>query len=136
MRQRHWLLRLMALRAVINNTQLYELREGEPLGIPLAADSVTLTVTNGFHASSPVQLPFEAGSTYFFQVAAIINNAGVAITAIMTMLLFTLYAVNGSVFLLVAANLPILTFVWVFFLQPRKAIVLKPWQPKVALSAP
>lgn len=129
-RQRHWLLKLMGMRAVVNSQHLYELAEAAPVAIPFADASVTLMVTNGFHASEPVQLPFEPGSTYFFQVNAVVNNLGLAFLVLASLSFFALYILNGSGLLLIAANLPILALVWLFFLQPKRAILLKPWQPK------
>jgi hypothetical protein len=129
-RQRHWLLRLMGMRAVVNSQHLYELAEAAPVAIPFADATVTLMVTNGFHTSEQLQLSFEPGSTYFFQVNAVVNNTGLTAMVLASLLLFVLYALNGSGLLLVAANLPVLALVWLFFLQPRRAILLKPWQPK------
>jgi hypothetical protein len=129
-RQRHWLLRLMGMRAVVNNHHLYELAEAAPVAIPFADAAVTLMVTNGFHASEPLQLTFEPGSTYFFQVNALVNNTGLAFILLASLAFFALYVLNGSGLLLIAANLPILALVWIFFLQPKRAILLKPWQPK------
>jgi hypothetical protein len=132
-RQRHWLLRLLSLRAVINRNTLYELREGEPVMIPVVADETELMVTNGFHSSEKIQLKFEPASTYFFQVNAVVNNTGLLIALVLSFLFFVGYAFTGSIFLLVAANLPVLAMVWVFFIQPSRAIVLKPWQPETVV---
>jgi hypothetical protein len=129
LRQRHWLLRLMSMRAVVNGTSLYELNATEPVLIPFEQPHATITLTNGFHASAPLQLPYEAGSTYFFQVNGAIGNTASLAIAIVSICLFAAYALNGSAILLAAANLPVLALLWVFFLQPRQAIVLKPWQP-------
>jgi hypothetical protein len=122
-------LRHLPLRAVVNHTQLYELTEAEPVAIQFSEATVTLMVTNGFHASEPLQLSFEPGSTYFFQVNAVMNNKAMAVMALLSLLLFACYALNGSGLLLAAANLPVLALVWVFFLQPRRALVLKAWEP-------
>jgi hypothetical protein len=127
------MLRLLSLRAVVNRSTLYELKEGEPVMIPVTDDETVLVVTNGFHSSEKLQLKFEPASTYFFQVNAVVNNAGIAVALGISLLLFVLYAFNGSSFLLVAANLPVLALVWLFFLQPSRAIVLKPWQPETVV---
>jgi hypothetical protein len=132
MRQRHWMLRLLSLRAVVNRSVLYELKEGTPVLIPLVEDETVLMVTNGFHSSGKIQLKYEPASTYFFQVNAVVNNTGIALALGVSLLLFVLYAFNGSSLLLIAANLPVLALVWLFFLQPSRAIVLKPWQPEIA----
>jgi hypothetical protein len=134
LRQRHWLLRLLSLRAVVNRSTLYELKEGEPVMIPLtdAGAETALVVTNGFHSSETVKLEYAPASTYFFQVNAVVNNAGLVIALVLSLLFFALYAFTGSTLMLVVANLPVLVLVWLFFLQPSRAIVLKPWQPEVA----
>jgi hypothetical protein len=126
------MLRLLSLRAVVNRSILYELKEGEPVMIPLPEDAAEtdLVVTNGFHSSEKLQLKFEPASTYFFQVNAVVNNVGIAVALGISLLLFVLYAFSGSSILLIAANLPVLALVWLFFLQPSRAIVLKPWQPE------
>jgi hypothetical protein len=127
------MLRLLSLRAVVNRSTLYELKEGEPVMISLPDDAAEtdLVVTNGFHSSEKLQLKFEPASTYFFQVNAVVNNTGIAVALGISLLLFILYAFNGSSILLIAANLPVLALVWLFFLQPSRAIVLKPWQPDI-----
>jgi hypothetical protein len=132
MRRRHWLLRLLNVRAVVNRSTLYELKEGEPVMIPLPDDApaTDLVITNGFHSSAPLTLPYAPASTYFFHVNAVVNNAGLIIIMALSLLFFALHAFTGSSILLVAANLPVLVLVWMFFLQPSRAIVLKPWQPE------
>ncbi len=126
------MLRLLSLRAVVNRSILYELKEGEPVMIPVIDEETVLVVTNGFHSSEKLQLKFEPASTYFFQVNAVVNNAGIALALGISLLLFVLYAFNGSSILLIAANMPVLVLIWLFFLQPSRAIVLKPWQPEAA----
>jgi hypothetical protein len=129
-RKRHWLLQLLSLRAVVNGSTLYELREGIPVVIPVNEGSTQLTVTNGFHRSEKIQLPFVPDSTYFFQVHGVVGNTGMAALLAISLLLFAWYAYSGSGFLLVAANLPVLVLIWLFFLWPSRAIVLKSWQPE------
>jgi hypothetical protein len=126
------MLRLLSLRAVVNRSTLYELKEGEPVMIPLTEDAIAtdLVITNGFHSSEKLQLKFEPTSTYFFQVNAVVNNAGLAAILGVSLLLFVLYAIYGGSILLVMANLPVLALVWLFFLNPSRAIVLKPWLPE------
>ncbi len=134
LRQRHLLLNLLPMRAVVDGSSLYELNTGEPVVIPFTGPAANIFITNGFHRSDVLQLKHEAGASYFFRVTTIINNWGLIAAVTASLLLFVLYALYGHVFLLLLANLPVVLLLLLFFFNPRSAIVLKPWQPSGSIQ--
>jgi hypothetical protein len=129
LRKPHVLLRMLPLRAVVNQLHLYPLQEREPVVISFADPVARLFVTNGFHASAITELHFEPGSAYFFHVEAVAGNRAIWAMLIVAIVCFISYAITGQGFLLLLANLPVVVLIALFFIFPSRSIVLKPWQP-------
>lgn len=121
------------MRAIVQSINIFELPISEAVPISFTDAEVTVSVSNGFHSSEPQQLTYAAGSTYFFHVTAVVSNSIILALLAAAIILFSLYAYAGFGLLLVAANLPVLVLIWMFFGQAKTAIVLKAWQPDTGL---
>lgn len=117
------------MRAVVNGTTIFDLKEKEPVVINCTTKETVLYITNGFQSSGKMKLRYEAGSNYFFQVNAVVDNLGMLIAVATSLLLFVSYIFSEIKMLLILANIPVLVLVYFFFIHPKGAIVLKNWTP-------
>ncbi|MEP6674565.1 MAG: hypothetical protein ABJA78_05405 [Ferruginibacter sp.] len=122
------------MRAVINGTGIFQLKEKEPTLINCTAAETTLAVTNGFHSSKKIKLKYQPGCTYFFLANAVIDNVGMLTAAGITLCLFIAYIISGLKLLLLLANLPLLALLYIFFISPKNSIVLKNWVPEKKIN--
>ncbi|MFN8243433.1 MAG: hypothetical protein U0X40_05205 [Ferruginibacter sp.] len=123
MRHSHWLLRLLKLHVVVNDKEIYECREKEPVIIPCREDSIKLVVTNGFHSSRVLQLRRQPGMR-FFEVEGFIDNVQL-LTGIAIMLFFgMIYIFTGLHFFLFFANIPLLVMLYLLYVRRRHFILI------------
>lgn len=125
-RKKHLVLRLLPLRAVVNGTDIYPLREKEPVIITSGRHPTTLMVSNGFHYSPTVQLDTYANDKLALEVDCEIDNFRIGSAVFITFMLFAFYLVTGMRGLQIAANIPLLYLLWYFYFNRKKMIVIRP----------
>ena len=118
------------MRAVVNDTGIFLLTEAEPTMINCADNETSFFITNGFQSSKKITVKYQKDCTYFFQINATIDTAGILTAAGISLILFIAYIISGVKLLMLLANLPILVLIFIFFLNPRHCIVLKNWTPE------
>lgn len=129
MRQQHLLLKMLDMRILVDDNRIFQLDEKEPVMISFTEEVVSFFISNGFHTSKKMSLPYQPGSTYFFQVNAAIDNTGIITAAGISLLLFVFYILYGLKLLLLLANIPVLTLIIMFFILRRNSIRVSNWTP-------
>ncbi len=120
------------MRAIADGTRIFHLEENEPQVINCLQTETTLVITNGFQSSKKMKLKYEAGSSYFFKINAVMDNMALLVAAVVSLLLFLAYIISSVKLLLIIANVPLLVIVYFFFINPKGCIELKNWQPGTA----
>lgn len=120
------------MRAIADETRIFHLEENEPQVINCLQTETTLVITNGFQSSKKIKLKYEAGSSYFFKINAVMDNMALLVTAGISVLLFIAYIISSVKLLLIIANVPLLVIVYFFFINPKGCIELKNWKPATA----
>lgn len=121
LRHNHFLLKVLGIRAVINATDIYELKEKSPVIVETQEPAVKIIITNGFHRSREVAL-HPKGGTYFFEVESLIDNIQLIAGLIFTILFFVLYIVSGIRVMMLLANVPVLMLLYFFYIK-RKSFI-------------
>jgi hypothetical protein len=110
---------------VINDTQLYELIEQQPLLINADQLPVKITAKNGFHFSKPFFVTQQFNGPLYIDIGCEADNSrlwgGVLISAILFAIFF---ATHVYIFMLLA-NFPLLYLVYKFFLRPKEFITIE-----------
>lgn len=127
-RKKRLLLRLLPLRMVVNGSDIYSLREKQPLIISTRHCPAQLVVSNGFHFSPPVQLDTLQQDKYALEVDCQIDDIRILSTVFVTILLFGFYWITGMRGMQVAANIPLLYLLWLFYFRRKQMLVIRPLQ--------
>jgi hypothetical protein len=121
LRHRHLLLRILKLRIVVDGHDIYECREKEPAIIPCNRNVTRIVVTNGFHISRVVSVKAKPG-IHFYEVESYIDNIQLLSGLFLTLFFFNIYIFTGIRFFMLAANLPILIVLFIFYIK-RKTLI-------------
>jgi hypothetical protein len=115
-------LRLLKLRVIVNEHDIYELREREPLVI-LCKDGevVNIIVTNGFHFSRKIKMRYNTAN-HFFEVESFIDNIQLLTAAVLTLIFFGVYIFSGVKLFMLFANLPLLIMLFIFYWKRKEFI--------------
>jgi len=129
---------LLKLRIVVNDHDIYELREKIPVIICCAGDVMKLVVTNGFHYSRIVSVKCKPGF-HFYEVESFIDNIQLLTGLVMTFLFFGIYIFSGAILFMIFANVPLLMMLFIFYIRRKDFIqvhVLVPEKKDLVSSRP
>jgi len=110
------LLRLLKLRIVVNNHDIYECREKIPVVIAGNQPGTFFNVTNGYHTSRKLLVKKESGIT-FYEIGSYIDNMQLITGVVLVLLFFMIYILSGIRLFMIAANLPLLVLFLLLFLR-------------------
>lgn len=120
------LLSLLAVRVVVNNRDIYPLSNNTPVVIPVEINYPKLVVTDGFHFAKPMELKYDGPGYYRFNVECAINDLQLLAGAFF-MVLFYLWGFFSGWFLLkVASFVPLLIFLYRYYVNRKRFIKLIP----------
>ena len=116
---------MLTLWVVINDHDLYELKEQSPLIIPADKLPIKIIVKNGFHLSKPYIITQPLTENYFIDIGCEADNERLWGSILTSTLLFVVFNATRLQFFLVIANLPLLYLVYKFFLRPKEFITVE-----------
>jgi len=122
------LLRLLSLRIVVNETEIYECKEKLPVIIKTGTTATHFVVSNGFHISRVVRVSDKPGP-HFYEVESCLDNIQLITGILVSLLFFIIYILSGLQFFLLIANLPLLTMVYLMFVLRHKFIRVYSFDP-------
>lgn len=129
LRNRHLLLRLLKLRIIVNNHDIYECKEKEPVILSCSEPLTKLMVTNGFHSSREVSVKCKPGIRVY-EIGCNIDNIQLLTGLFMTFLFFCIYIFSGIRFFMLFANIPIVIMLFLYYLKRKNFIFIYPLNPR------
>lgn len=136
MRERQLLLRVLKLYIVINDTQVYELREQEPLLITCDILPIRLVAHNGFHFSKPLYLRKHFDAPQYIGVGCEADNGRLWGAVLFSVLLFILFMVTGLRVFMILANVPLFYILYKFYIKAKEFITLEKMKVNVKTVKP
>jgi len=119
------LLRVLTLWVVVNDHDLYELKEQSPLIIPADKLPVKIIVKNGFHLSKSFIITQPLKENFFIDIGCEADNERLWGSILTSFLLFVVFNATKLQVFLIMANLPLLYLVYKFFLRPKEFITIE-----------
>lgn len=120
---------MLKLRVVVNESDIYELKEKQPLVITGKPPFTRMVVTNGFHSSRPVKINYREGYR-LYEVESAVDNVQLLTGLFMSMLFFFIYIFSGLRFFMLFANIPILIMLYLIYMKRHDFIRIYPINPK------
>ncbi|MCW3073660.1 MAG: hypothetical protein JWP69_729 [Flaviaesturariibacter sp.] len=114
------LLRLLKVRVIVNDAQIYYLEEGSPVVIPIAKNGSKLVASDGFHHSAPLQVNFKKKNTLYFKVGCIVEDDQLIAGAIFVAIVYAMGFTSDVRFIQVLSFAPILYFLYLYYINRRE----------------
>jgi hypothetical protein len=120
------LLSFLKVRVIVNNRDIYQLSDSQPVIIPVEINYPKLVVTDGFHFAKPMELSYDGPGYYRFNVECAINDLQLLGGAFFLVLFYLWGFISGWFFLKAAAFVPILLFIFLYYIKRKQFIKLIP----------
>ena len=121
LRHRHILLRLLKLRIVVNDHDIYECKEQKPVVIADIKPGTFFKLSNGFHSSRKMTVNKNHGML-FYEIGSYIDNIQLLAGIVLTVLFFLIYIFTGIRLFMIAANLPLVIMFFLLFIKKKDFI--------------
>lgn len=117
-------MRLLPVRVVVNDRDIYPLKEKQPVAISVSSNPVKIMVTNGFHYSKPVLLNTYQQDKYALQADCLLDDLRLGYGFFLMFLLFGMYWITSMRIFQIAANLPILYMLYLVYFRKKDFLFL------------
>ena len=118
------LLRLLKIRAIVNSTDIYDLPEVTPVVIPCRSMVTHVVIGNGFHYSRLLEVSKVPHRNMFYQVDCLIDDIRLGYLIFLSLLFFGMYLLTAMSLFIIAANIPTLYFLYVFYFLRKNLILI------------
>ncbi|HEX7903134.1 MAG TPA: hypothetical protein VF487_04575 [Chitinophagaceae bacterium] len=119
----------MRVRVIINNEKIYPLANDQPVVIPVDLNYPKVVVTDGFHFTKPLELVFKEPSYYRLDVSCAITDLQLMGGGFFLVLFYLLGFLTGIFFFKLISFVPILLFLFFYYINRKKFIRLIPARP-------
>ena len=124
-RESQLLINFLNIRVIVNGNHIYTLVPKKPVLISLDTNSVNLVATDGFHYTKTLGLTLQFPQTCQVKVGCAIDN-NLLITGVVLVAIFGLVGlVSDLVFLRLLSFVPILYFLFLYYINRREFIKLR-----------
>jgi hypothetical protein len=124
LRKRQLLMRLLKLSIVIDDKNIYDLKEENPLLIRTDYSPTKIVAQNGYHSSKPLYIKKNTNDHVYLEVSCKANNTKLWAGLTLSVLLFVLFIVTHAVVFLILSNLPFLFLMYRFFVKHNEFITI------------
>ena len=118
------LLNLLRLRVIVNGKAIYQLDKGSVV-IGLKENRPSVVVTDGFHYTKPVVIWYKHMNTYHMEIVCAISNDKLVAGIIIMALGAAVGLISGILVMKILAFLPILYFLYIYYINRREFIKLR-----------
>lgn len=126
LRQKHILLRVLKLRAIVNSNKIIELPEMVPVIIASNTPTTKLVIGNGFHFSKELEVASIPGNNFFYEINCIIDDIRLFYLIFLSLLFFLIFIITNLMVFMVIANLPVLYLCYVFYFLRKNFVIINP----------
>lgn len=119
------LLNYFNLRVVIDGNTIYQLDKEKSIVIPLSTNRLQIVVTDGFHYTQSLEVVYHQINTYYLKVVCAIDDNLLAVGSLLLGLFYLVGLTSGIVFIQLLSFIPVLYFLYSFYINRRDFIKVK-----------
>lgn len=119
------LLDFLDLRVVINDQLIYPLYLRQPIGLTFQTLQLNIVVTNGFHITPRLQVPYQPGKLYRLQVGCAIDDPLLLSGLLATALLYIIAFFSGWLLPSILCFIPMLMGLYRFYFQKARFLKVR-----------
>jgi len=125
-RKNQALLSFLRIRAIVNGKEIYPLPDSNPVVITVSNNNPKVVITDGFHFTKPMELVFHHLNTYYFKVVCVIDDMQLLAGSMLLIVLYLLGFFSGFLILKLVSFLPILYFLFLYYINRKDFIQITP----------
>lgn len=119
------LLNLFKVRVVVDGSKIYQLERDSSIEIGCSNSRPRIVVTNGFHHSPCYEVKYNQSQVCYFNVGCALDDNLLAAGGLLLILLYLAGLTSGILLLKVVSFLPILYFLYVYYINRKEFIQLR-----------
>jgi len=124
-RKKQILLSFLNIRVIINGNEIYPVKQGERVIIPVESNHPKVVVTDGYHFTKPLELVYHHLHTYYFKIVCAIDDTQL-LAGFCVLVLFYLMGFATGIFALKLVSLfPILYFLFLYYINRKEFIQIQ-----------
>jgi len=116
----------LRIRAIINGKEIYPLPDSRPVVVTVEENNPRVVITDGFHFTKPMELVFHHLNTYYFKVVCAIDDMQLIAGSFLLIVLYLLGFFTGVFILKLLSFLPILYFLFLYYINRKDFIQITP----------
>jgi hypothetical protein len=120
------LLNFLKVRVIVNGTHIYSLTKEKPVVIALPKNHSNIVASDGFHFTPPVDLSYHQMHTYYLKVVCAIDDNQLAAGSTVLVLFYMVGLLSDVLLLKVLSFLPILYFLYIYYINRKQFIQIRP----------
>jgi len=124
-RKKQILLSFLNIRVIVNEKEIYPIKQDQQLVISVDRNNPKIIVTDGYHFTKPLELVYHHLHTYYFKIVCAIDNTQL-LAGCGVLVLFYLMGFATGIFILKLISLfPILYFLFLYYINRKEFIQLQ-----------
>ena len=120
------LLSFLKLRAIVNGTEIYPLRNSKPVVIPVIANNPRIVITDGYHFTPSLKLVYKELPVYCFRVQCAISDLQLLVGFIVLVASYLGGLFSGMLILKVFSFIPLIYLLMFYYLNRNDFLKLVP----------
>ena len=125
-RKNQVLLSFLKIRVVVNGKEIYPLPNSKPVVVTVKENNPKIVVTDGYHFSKPLEIVYHHLNTYYFKVICAIDDLQLLAGSLLLILFYLLGFITGFFILKLISFLPILYFLFLYYINRKEFIQITP----------
>jgi hypothetical protein len=124
-RKKQILLSFLNIRVIINGTEIYPVKQGQRVIIPLESNNPKVVVTDGYHFTKPLELVYHHLHTYYFKIVCAIDDTQLLAGCCVLVLFYLMAFVTGIFVLKLLSLFPVLYFLFLYYINRKEFIQIQ-----------
>ena len=124
-RESQLLLNFLKVRLIINGCDIYDLERNVPVAIPVTGSKSEIVATDGYHYTKQVEIGYKRIHLSYLKIVCAIDNDRLLAGLILVVLFYAIGMTSGILFIRLLSFLPILYFLYLFYIRRKDFIQIK-----------
>jgi hypothetical protein len=124
-RKKQILLSFLNIRVIINGTEIYPVKQGQRVIIPLESNNPKVVVTDGYHFTKPLELVYHHLHTYYFKIVCAIDDTQLLAGCCVLALFYLMGFATGIFVFKLLSLFPVLYFLFLYYINRKEFIQIQ-----------
>ena len=124
-RKKQVLLSFLNIRVIVNESQIYPVKQGQRVIIAVEKNNPKIVVTDGYHFTKPLELVYHHLHTYYFKIVCAIDDTQLLAGCCLLAFFYLIGFVTGFLVLKLLSFFPLLYFLFLYYINRKEFIQIQ-----------